>query len=175
MNREERIYSVTMTEDELRLFSEFLNCCYEKVYSEEEKEIRLNDRLNIALDKGLLTKREREAVIEAYDKDIQKGHKMSAHVAKRAAIGTGIAGAALAAATKDPRVLGGAAVASGITAGGAYIGGRIGHAMNKPLRNASSDYDFRLQKTADRAKVANGDMTREEFAKIYGKDKKKKK
>ena len=33
MNREERIYSVTMTEDELRLFSEFLE---QRDYSKEE-------------------------------------------------------------------------------------------------------------------------------------------
>lgn len=173
MNIEERLYSVTMTEEELKLFSEFLS--YQKDFSEDEDEnkVPLNDRVNIALDKALLTRRERDAIIEAYDRDSQKGHKLSAHVAKRAAIGAGVVGAGLAAASRDPKVLIPTAAGAAIAATGAYAGGRLGHAINRKVRKISSDMEFRSQREADRAKVANGEMSREEFAQIYGSRKKK--
>lgn len=178
MNIEERLYSVTMTEEELKLFSEFLNEVYsleERNFSEnkDENKIPINDRVNIALDKALLTRRERDAIIEAYDRDSQKGHKLSAHAAKRAAIGTGVVGASLAAASRNPKLLIPTAAGAAIAGVSTYAVGRLGHAINKKSRKISSDMEFRSQREADRAKVANGEMSREEFAQIYGSRKKK--
>ena len=74
MNREERIFSVTMTEEKLKLFSEFLG---QKEYSKKKKEEKNKDNENKLkpLDKTsanfykLYPKGYREAMIEDLDED----------------------------------------------------------------------------------------------------------
>jgi hypothetical protein len=79
------------------------------------------------------------------------------------------------AAGKKGALAGGAigAANAGLAAGSEYAGVRLGGAINKKLRKKSEKIDKNSQKTADIVKVADGRMSRDEFAEKYGKEPKK--
>jgi hypothetical protein len=100
---------------------------------------------------------------------------------KRAAKGAAIGGAALGAMslpaaaalskiTKNPKLAAKVAAASTLAgAAGGAIGGVVGTGIRRGLRKTSKKYDELWKKQADKAKVAHGEMSKEEYAEKYGK------
>lgn len=149
---EERYFSttdVTLENEEERTFSvaEDAESLEEKDFSDKKKEeddepkLTTSDKINIKLNKALTTKKDREAFVEAFEDG--KSHKYG----KQAAIGAGI-GAVSGAA-------------------GSYAGTRAGVALNKLARKRSGSLDTKTKLAVDRVKVADGKMTKEEFAKKW--------
>lgn len=154
---EERYFSttdVTLENEEERTFSvaEDAESLEEKDFSDKKKEeddepkLTTSDKINIKLNKALTTKKDREAFVEAYEDG--KSHKYGKQAAKYAAIGSGIGGGILGAA-------------------GSYAGTRAGVALNKLARKHSGSLDTKTKLAVDRVKVADGKMTKEEFAKKW--------
>lgn len=154
---EERYFSttdVTLENEEERTFSvaEDAESLEEKDFSDKKKEeddepkLTTSDKINIKLNKALTTKKDREAFVEAYEDG--KSHKYGKQAAKYAAIGSGIGGAVSGAA-------------------GSYAGTRAGVALNKLARKHSGSLDTKTKLAVDRVKVADGKMTKEEFAKKW--------
>lgn len=154
---EERYFSttdVTLENEEERTFSvaEDAESLEEKDFSDKKKEeddepkLTTSDKINIKLDKALTTKKDREAFVEAFEDG--KSHKYGKQAAKYAAIGSGIGGAVSGAA-------------------GSYAGTRAGVALNKLARKHSGSLDTKTKLAVDRVKVADGKMTKEEFAKKW--------
>lgn len=118
------------------------------------------------MNKALTTKKDREAFVEAYEDG--KSHKYGKQAAKYAAIGSGIGGGILGAAVGGKKS---AAIGAGIGAvsGAAvsYAGTRAGVALNKLARKRSGSLDTKTKLAVDRVKVADGKMTKEEFAKKW--------
>jgi hypothetical protein len=152
--------------------------------SEDEKpkkEIKTGDKVAIWMNKHLSTKKDRDAAIKAYDKETQDFKPMAKRQAKITGTVTGAVwtptGAYIGykAAGKKGALAGGAvgAGAAGLAAGSDYVGTRLGGAINKKLRKKSEKVDKNSQKTADIVKVADGRMSRDEFAEKYGKEPKK--
>lgn len=112
-----------------------------KKEEDDEPKLTTSDKINIKLNKALTTKKDREAFVEAYEDG--KSHKYGKQAAKYAAIGSGI----------------GAAVS--------YAGTRAGVALNKLARKRSGSLDTKTKLAVDRVKVADGKMTKEEFAKKW--------
>lgn len=154
---EERYFSttdVTLENEEERTFSvaEDAESLEEKDFSDKKKEeddepkLTTSDKINIKLNKALTTKKDREAFVEAFEDG--KSHKYGKQAAKYAAIGSGIGGAVSGAA-------------------GSYAGTRAGVALNKLARKHSGSLDTKTKLAVDRVKVADGKMTKEEFAKKW--------
>lgn len=116
-----------------------------KKEEDDEPKLTTSDKINIKLNKALTTKKDREAFVEAFEDG--KSHKYGKQVAKYAAIGAGI-GAVYGAA-------------------GSYAGTRAGVALNKLARKHSGSLDTKTKLAVDRVKVADGKMTKEEFAKKW--------
>lgn len=163
---EERYFSttdVTLENEEERTFSvaEDAESLEEKDFSDKKKEeddepkLTTSDKINIKLNKALTTKKDREAFVEAYEDG--KSHKYGKQAAKYAAIGSGIGGGILGAAVGGKK---GAAI-------GAGIGAVSGVALNKLARKHSGSLDTKAKLAVDRVKVADGKMTKEEFAKKW--------
>lgn len=163
---EERYFSttdVTLENEEERTFSvaEDAESLEEKDFSDKKKEeddepkLTTSDKINIKLNKALTTKKDREAFVEAYEDG--KSHKYGKQAAKYAAIGSGIGGGILGAAVGGKK---GAAI-------GAGIGAVSGVALNKLARKHSGSLDTKTKLAVDRVKVADGKMTKEEFAKKW--------
>ena len=153
---EERYFSttdVTLENEEERTFSvaEDAESLEEKDFSNKKKEeddepkLTTSDKINIKLNKALTTKKDREAFVEAYEDG--KSHKYGKQAAKYAAIGAGIGAVSGAAAS--------------------YAGTRAGVALNKLARKRSGSLDTKTKLEVDRVKVADGKMTKEEFAKKW--------
>lgn len=149
---EERYFSttdVTLENEEERTFSvaEDAESLEEKDFSDKKKEeddepkLTTSDKINIKLNKALTTKKDREAFVEAFEDG--KSHKYGKQAAKYAAIGA-VSGAA-----------------------GSYAGTRAGVALNKLARKHSGSLDTKTKLAVDRVKVADGKMTKEEFAKKW--------
>lgn len=154
---EERYFSttdVTLENEEERTFSvaEDAESLEEKDFSDKKKEeddepkLTTSDKINIKLNKALTTKKDCEAFVEAFEDG--KSHKYGKQAAKYAAIGSGISGAVSGAA-------------------GSYAGTRAGVALNKLARKHSGSLDTKTKLAVDRVKVADGKMTKEEFAKKW--------
>lgn len=131
-----------------------------KKEEDDEPKLTTSDKINIKLNKALTTKKDREAFVEAYEDGKQ--------AAKYAAIGSGISGGILGAAVGGKK---GAAIGAGIGAvsgaAGSYAGTRAGVALNKLARKHSGSLDTKTKLAVDRVKVADGKMTKEEFAKKW--------
>lgn len=163
---EERYFSttdVTLENEEERTFSvaEDAESLEEKDFSDKKKEeddepkLTTSDKINIKLNKALTTKKDREAFVEAFEDG--KSHKYGKQAAKYAAIGSGISGGILGAVVGGKK---GAAI-------GAGIGAVSGVALNKLARKHSGSLDTKTKLAVDRVKVADGKMTKEEFAKKW--------
>ena len=170
---EERYFSttdVTLENEEERTFSvaEDAESLEEKDFSDKKKEeddepkLTTSDKINIKLNKALTTKKDREAYEDG------KSHKYGKQAAKYAAIGSGIGGGILGAAVGGKKS---AAIGAGIGAvsgaAGSYAGTRAGVALNKLARKHSGSLDTKTKLAVDRVKVADGKMTKEEFAKKW--------
>lgn len=162
---EERYFSttdVTLENEEERTFSvaEDAESLEEKDFSDKKKEeddepkLTTSDKINIKLNKALTTKKDREAFVEAFEDG--KSHKYGKQAAKYAAIGSGISGGILGAAAGGKK-----------GAAGSYAGTRAGVALNKLARKHSGSLDTKTKLAVDRVKVADGKMTKEEFAKKW--------
>ena len=173
---EERLFSVSeiLTEDEYleRLYSE--TEAEQVEFSEKKKEkkepkLTVGDKVGIWSAKHLQTKKDREAMIEAYDRDKGDFHKLGKQTAKYAGAGGAVAGGVLGYMAKGNKkaAAAGAAIGAAGYGGSAYLGTRLGGAGNKALRKISTDVDQRSQRVADRNKVAAGKMTKEEYAKKH--------
>lgn len=170
IDTDEKIYSVLMSEDELALFSEIQK-------EKDDTKLKLSNRLNI-LGYKLSGKRGRD-----YDRAVLEGDtkKVLKHDAKDAAIGTGVGslGAAaigaylkkgegkkamLKAAGKSGAVGAGLGALAGATyLGGSYLGVKANQAIQKKSAKAREMKEQRL----DEMKVAEGNMTKAEFAKKW--------
>lgn len=175
---EERYFSttdVTLENEEERTFSvaEDAESLEEKDFSDKKREkddepkLTTSDKISIKLNKALTTKKDREAFVEAYEDG--KSHKYGKQAAKYVAIGNGIGGGILGASAIGGKK--GAAIGAGIGAvsgaAGAYVGTRAGVALNKLARKHNGSLDTKTKLAVDRVKVADGKMTKEEFAKKW--------
>ena len=169
---EERYFSttdVTLENEEERTFSvaEDAESLEEKDSSDKKKEeddepkLTISDKINIKLNKALTTEKDREAFVE-------EAHKYGKQAAKYAAISGGIGGGILGAEVGGKK---GAAIGAGIGAvsgaAGSYAGIRAGVALDKLARKHSGSLDTKTKLAVDRVKVADGKMTKEEFAKKW--------
>ena len=188
-------YSVTMTESELKLFSEFLE---EKNYSKKSKEnkeekdnkksnLKTGDKISKKIYKSLYTPGYREAMKEAYDEDsmnyeplARKNAKVNSIVAPVALIGgVALANHLTGGSAEDRSELMKAAIpaaaASSVAGGlGSYYKTRLNGAAVNIARDQSDSYNRSWQRQADLIKVSEGEMSEEEFAEKYYKKKNKK-
>lgn len=158
---EERLFSVNEVLDE--------ETYLERLYSEkkDDTKLKMGDRMDIWANKHLATKGDREAAIESAEKG------KHGRMVKRAAVSSGIVGATLGGV--NAKMLGGsnkmALAAAGLTgaatAGGGAAGAYIGAKGRDFLRKHSKSYDKFAEKMTDKIKVANGDMSKAEFAKKH--------
>ena len=154
-NEEERLYSVLMTEEELALFSE-----------KKEEKLKTGDKVGIWLQKHLNTKKDREAVIEALEEG--KWHKYGKQAAKGGAVGGAIGGAIVGGMTRGAKGAAiGSALGSAIGASGAYLGSRAGGALRNRKAKHSRTTSEENKRIADRARVASGLMSKEEYLKRH--------
>lgn len=167
---EEKLFSTTelLTEDE------YLECLYSDKDDDEELEMSKADKMSIWLDKHLTTKKDREAKIEAYDRDSQNFHKLAKQSAKRGAIIGGSVGTAAGLIMGNKKT----AAALGLTGAAVSAGGHYGaiRAAGESVNNRrkrDENADKMYQSAADQAKVASGKMSKEEYIKRYGVKKKK--
>ena len=163
----------------------------EKYFSEDEdddekpkKKISLGDRMDIWTYKNLMSKKGRKEAIEDLDEKESVLKASKRHIirdAKRGAIGGALAGGAIGYFgskddTKSERVKNTLKYMAGGALGGAAFEGGTGSiayplaiAGRRSLRKVSSSYDKAARKNQDKLKVADGQMSREEFAKKWGK------
>ena len=169
IDTDERLYSVLMSEEEVALFSEMIEEL--QMYSDKKKDepkLKTGDKIGIWAQKHLNTKKDREAVIEGYGEG--KWHKFG----KRAAIYGG-AGGAIGGAIGGGLIHGakgaalGAAIGGAGSAAGAYGSARLGGALRNVMAKHSGSVSDENKRIADRARVANGDMTKEQYAKKHNK------
>ena len=157
---EERLFSVNEVLDE--------ETYLERLYSEEkETKLKTSDKVNLWMNKHLATKGNREAALESIEEG--KHGKLVKRSAAAAAVGAGLAsgaklkalGASNKQAAKGAAILGLAGAAGG--AAGSYLGAKTRDVLKKHINS----YDKSIKKQADLIRVANGDMTKEEFAKKH--------
>ena len=153
---DERLYSVLMTEEELALFSE-----------KKEEKLKTGDKVGIWIQKHLNTKKDREAVIEALEEG--KWHKYGKQAAKGGAVGGAIGGAIIGGIMKGGAkgAAVGSALGSAIGASGAYLGSRVGGALRNLKAKHSRSTSEENKRIADRARVASGLMSKEEYIKRH--------
>jgi hypothetical protein len=130
---------------------------YEYAQKEFNKKIDLYDRAEIAMYKipGM------RGAVDPEDKD-----SLGKRVVKSAAIGGATVGTLGAVLSKNPKFAAKAALAGTI---GSAIGGAAGTGIRQSLRKENKKYDNLWKKQADKAKVAHGEMSKEEYAEKWGK------
>lgn len=169
----EKLYSVSLNEEEARLFSE------------SKKKMSKSDKRLIWMSKNLASKRDREANIKAYDRDTKDFRDLSKNMALGAGIGFGT-GSVIGDSIKYKSFLKSgwpinkkkaaisiaknALLNGGLGAAAGYVGARLGGSAVNKIRSKSEKADKRYQKTADINKVASGKMSEEDFIEKYGKE-----
>ena len=165
---EENLYSVLMSEDEVALYSEMIEELQMYSDKEDKPKLKTGDKIGIWAQKHLNTKKDREAVIEGYGEG--KWHKFG----KRAAIYAGAGGATVGGIVgghlrgAKGAALGAALAGAGSAAAG-YAGARSSGALRNTMAKHSGSVSDENKRIADRARVANGDMTKEQYAKKHNK------
>ena len=160
---EERYFSTTeinLEDAEERIFS-----VNEEKEDKKKPKLTVSDKIKIKLNKALTTKKDREAMIEAYEEG--KSHKLGKQSAKYGAIGGAIVGGMAGSLAGKKGALIGAGLGAATSAAGSYAGTRLGVYGNKKLRKISGDLDTSTKQQVDIVKVADGRMTEEEFAKKW--------
>lgn len=177
---EERLYSTTELIDEESYLNEMMYSeeDEEKEFSEKkEKKMRLGDKIHIGAHKHLSYGKYRKAQIDSLEDDkatAKKGrHALAKEDAKMAALGAGIGGGIVTAAAKGNRKAAAGLTAAATVGGaaGAYVSSRVGNKIARGIRNVSSTADANSRRSKDQIKVADGQMSKEEFTKKYGKEK----
>lgn len=165
---DERLYSVLMSEEEVALYSEMIEELQMYSDKKDEPKLKTGDKIGIWAQKHLNTKKDREAVIEGYGEG--KWHKFGKRSAIYGGIGGAIGGGVIGASARGAKGAAlGAAAAGATSAAAGYVGTRLGGALrNVMAKHSGSAYD-KNQRIADRARVANGDMTKEQYAKKHNK------
>lgn len=137
---------------------------------DKDNEMKLGDKVNIWALKKLNTKKDREALAEGHRHG--NWHKAGVQSAKwtggLGALAGGIAGAGATPGGVGRKALGaaaGAAVAGGLYGGAGYVGTRIGGGLRNVKNELSRDSAEKSARIADRADVASGKMTKEEYLK----------
>ena len=152
---DERLYSVLMTEEELALFSE-----------KKEEKLKTGDKVGIWLQKHLNTKKGREATIEALEEG--NWHKYGKQAAKVGAVKGAIGGAIIGGMTRGAKGAAvGSALGSAIGASGAYLGSRAKGALRNLKAKHSRSTSEENKRIADRARVASGLMSKEDYIKRH--------
>lgn len=164
----EKLYSVLMTEDEVALYSEMIEELQMYSDKKDEPKLKTGDKVGIWAQKHLNTKKDREAVIEGYGEG--KWHKYGKRAALGGGVGSAIAGGiggAMFGGAKGAAL--GAASMGAIGAASSYAGARLGGALRNTMAKHSGSVHDENQRIADRARVANGDMTKKQYAKKHNK------
>lgn len=160
----EKLYSVLMDEDEISLFSDFLEEYQKEFGDSKDTKLKLSDRMAIGSYKHLYGKNARKRERNRID-----GVDESGKAAKQGAIGGGIAGALVGTALhgnkKAAAIYAGTGAAS--AAAGAYIGTKAGLATRKALEKKMPKYKASWDKQRDRLDVAEGKMSKEDYAKKH--------
>ena len=154
---DERLYSVLLDEEELALFSD-----------KKEKKLRTGDKVGIWTQKHLNTKKDREAVIEGFGEG--KWHKYGKQSAKYGALGGALGGAASGYLIHGKNHKKAAKWAALGTLGGAaagYLGSRLDGGIRNFMAKHSTSVAEENERILDRALVANGDMSEEEYIKKH--------
>ena len=157
-----------MSEEEVALYSEMIEELQMYSDKKDEPKLKTGDKIGIWAQKHLNTKKDREAVIEGYGEG--KWHKFG----KRSAIYGG-AGGAIGGAIGGGLIHGakgaalGAAIGGAGSAAAAYGSARLGGALRNVMAKHSGSVSDENKRIADRARVANGDMTKEQYAKKHNK------
>lgn len=167
---EERVFSVLMTEEEVSLFSEFL----------EQREYARRDDLDGYTDdqqaeiigaRRRLTLDEMDDLSKAYDKEVNDWKDLHKRRVKRGAIvgtlGVGLGAGISKKSTKAGVV--GATVGAGIGALAGYARSKEDQRITNSWRKADPEMDQELQETADLYRVLNGRMTKKQFIKKHNK------
>lgn len=167
INGEEKLYSVKMNKDEMSLFSEFQKEFNSKSQPKEKKEtkVKLGDRLNIYGYKKFNTQKGRDEARETW-----KTGKIGKQQRKGIVAGFTGVGAAQSIrksienkATPTQAILG-AGISAGIGAGEGYLISKgFDHYRTNKLKKNPKAYE----KDIDRINVAEGKMSKENFAKKY--------
>lgn len=167
---EEKQYSVLMTEDELRLYSEILDEI-QREYAESYEDLNYADLIKNTYDKNPFTiKKLREWEEEHASKEKGKGR---GHSAVRSVL-PGVAGGALGAGVGYGKgnaagaVLGGIAGAT-LGAGVGYGADRAGRRLRNKIRKSGGGgvIDDMYARKADRLAMLNGKMSKEDFKKKW--------
>lgn len=195
-NRNEvKVFSVTMTEDELRIFSEFLN---EKKFSEtrlsdeDEEEIEIIKNLSERDRKKVKKKLSPENLLVSMKESEREERGGISGTTGLAGLAIGAGGGAIAGASgnlplyKDPETgsgiyltpMGGARLGAitgtvvGVGAGLAAEAIQNNNIKRKYRKNPTSpeydDVNLASAKAMDKFEIADGKMTREEYIKKYG-------
>ena len=161
---EENLYSVLMSEDEVALYSEMIEELQMYSDKEDDPKLKTGDKINIWAQKHLNTKKDREAVIEAYGEG--KWHKMGKRAAIYGGVGGAISGGVVGGHLRGAK---GAALSGAGSAAAGYAGARSSGALRNTMAKHSGSVSDENKRIADRARVANGDMTKEQYAKKHNK------
>lgn len=159
----------------------------QREFSEKEekksKKIGLRDKMDIWAYKNLYGKKYRKASIEELDEKEPVGKIMARDAKMLAKIGAieggligGIGGALMGKDTsKSERIKNSLKYGSGLALVGGGMAGSIGGIssgiavpIRRSLRKKSSKYDEMWKKEQDKMRVADGQMTREEFLEKWG-------
>lgn len=188
--KSEKWYSITMTEEDLSLFSEFLE---QRDYSDKDASkkkkspLKFGDKVSLKFYK-LYTPKGRSKLKQAYDEDsmdykplAKKRAKIATAAIPAATLGTvaltnHLCGISPESQIQDLKEVAPYATLGGITGGLAMYGRtRLTGATINKLREKDKTYNRNWQKQADLIKVADKEMSEDEFAKKYYKKKENKK
>ena len=167
---EEKQYSVLMTEDELRLYSEILDEI-QREYADSYEDLNYTDLIQNTRDKNPLTiKKLREWKEEHLSKEKGKGRALSA---VRSAV-PGIVGGAIGAGYGYDKGKAAGAILGGLSgaalgAGAGYGADRAGRRLRNKIRKSGGGgtYDDMYARKADRLAMLNGKMSKDEFKKKW--------
>lgn len=164
---EERLFSTT----EIMSEESYLEMLYSKKEEKDETKLKPLNRLNVAMYKteGKFGRKMDKDNLEGNIKESAKNNlKMAAGFTGAGtavgAIAGGIKGKSLRSAKEGAKV--GAAI-GGLVGGSTALGATAGTAAVKGLRKVSKHYDTAAQKRLDEIKVAEGKMSKAEFAKKW--------
>ena len=164
----QQFITVTMTEGELRLFSEFLKEQTEgkesKLFSDENESPKLTkkDERIIWRYQRQVTPKHKDAYISLYDrKSNDEDYKRYITAKTKGGAGKGA-------------ILGGLTLSPGFAAAGALVGAGLSNLGARAtakgvqkIKESSPELAEKYQKKADYFKVADGRMTKDDFAKKY--------
>jgi uncharacterized protein YcfJ len=147
---------------------------FEDRYFSEDRKLRVGDKFGIWGAKHLRWKKLNEAIEEATDEDKEVARGGRKKLAKESAKINGVGGA-IAGALAGKKLIGGtkgaaigAVIGAAGGAGSSYIDSRIDSKIRRGMTNLSGHSAKDQELIHDRARVASGHMTKEQYAKKHG-------